>query len=84
MDGLCFIVEEKFYIVNESQYQAREFIMQVRVLLFDELSTGQRSNDCLQRFLRLGARLSIAKRRNGMPFVVSLSRHAVRTGGAGR
>ena len=41
VNGLGFIVEQKFDIVNEAEQQAGEFVMQVRLVFFDELGAWQ-------------------------------------------
>jgi hypothetical protein len=82
VNGLGFIVERKFDIVNEAEQQAREFVMQVRLVFFDELGAGQGTDDFLECLLRLSTRLTIVKWRDGMAFILGLGRDAIGAGGA--
>ena len=72
MDGLGLIVEQKLDVVDESQQQAREFVVQIGLVLLDESCTGQGQDDSLQRFLRFCFAFLIAKRRNRMLLVLGL------------
>ncbi len=69
MDGLGFVVEEKLDVVDKAQQQAGEFVMQVRLVFFDELGAGQGTDDFLECLLRLSPRLAVAKRRDGMALI---------------
>ena len=84
VDGLGFIVEQKFDIVNEAEQQAGEFVMQVRLVFFDELGAGQGTDDFLECLLRLSTRLTIAKWFDGMALILGLGRDAIGAGGARR
>ena len=72
VDGLGFIVEQKFDIVNEAKQQAGGLIVEIGLVFLDELHAGQGTHDFLERLLRLSPRLAIAKRRNGMALILGL------------
>lgn len=73
MNGLGLIVEQKLYVIDESQQQTGEFIMQIGLVFFDELGAREGENNRLQRFLRLGPAFLILKWRDGMFLVLGLS-----------
>jgi len=77
MDGLSFVVEEKLNVVDKANQQAGEFVMQVRLVFFDELGAGQGTDDVLECLLRLSPRLTIAKRRDGVALIGSLGGDAI-------
>ena len=83
MAGLGFVVEEKLNIVDKANQQASEFVMQVRLIFFNKLGARQGTDDVLECLLRLSTRLTIAKRSDGVAFILGLSRDAVGAGGAG-
>jgi len=83
MEGLGLVVEQKFDIVDETQQQAGEFVVQVGLVFHDELRAWQGTDDFLQRLLGFNPRLAIANGRDGMARILSLGRDAVGTGGAG-
>ena len=84
MDGLSFVVEEKLNVVDKANQQAGEFVMQVRLVFFDELGAGQGTDDFLECLLRLSTRLTIAKWFDGMALILGLGRDAIGAGGARR
>jgi len=84
VNGLRLVVEEELHVIDESEQQAGEFVMQVRLVFFDELGAGQGTDDFLECLLRLSPRLVIAKRGNGVAGILSLGGDAVRAGGARR
>jgi hypothetical protein len=84
MNGLALVVEEKLHIIDEPEQQTGEFVVQVGLVFLDEPGAGHGLNNGLQRLLRLRPRLAIAKRRDGMALIRSLSGHTIGAGGAGR
>jgi hypothetical protein len=84
VDGLGFIVEQKFDIVNEAKQQAGSLVVEIGLVFLDELHAWQGTDDFLECLLRLSTRLAIANGRDGVALILGLRRHAVGAGGARR
>jgi hypothetical protein len=82
VDGLGFIVEQKIDIVNEAKQQAGGLVVEIGLVFLDELHAWQGTDDFLEHLLRLSTRLTIAKWRDGMAFILGLGRDAIGAGGA--
>ena len=72
MDGLGLLVEQELNVVDESQQQAREFVVQVILVFLHQFCAGQRQEGCLERLCRFCFALLITKRRNGMFLILGL------------
>ncbi len=79
VDGLRLIVEQKLDVVDESEQQAREFVVQVIFVLFDKLRARQRQDGCLERLCRFCLALLIMKWLNPVFRVLGLRRNAIGT-----
>jgi len=82
VDGLSFIVEQKFHIVNEAEQQTGGLVVEIGLVFLDELHAGQGTDDFLECLLRLSTRLTIAKWRDGMILIRRLRRDAIGATGA--
>ena len=43
----CSFIEEKLYVIDETEQQAGEFIVEIRLVFFDEFSPRQCRDRCL-------------------------------------
>lgn len=75
----CSFIEEKLYVIDETEQQAGEFIVEIRLVLIDELGPRQCCEYRFQRLLRFRARLLVPERRDGVVFIGRLRRDAIRT-----
>lgn len=76
-------IEEKLHVIDESEQQAGELVVEIGLVLFDELGPRQCCTRCFQCLFGFRARLLVSERRNGVALVRRLRRHAVRAGWAG-
>ena len=77
-------IEEKLHVIDESEQQAGELVVEIGLVLFDELGPRQCCTRRFQRLFGFRARLLVSKRRDGMGLISRLRRHAIRAGGARR
>lgn len=82
MDRLRVIVEEKLNVVDKTEHEAGEFVMEVGLVFLDELGAREGADNFLQCLSRLSLSLVIAIWRDAMAGISRVGRNAVRAGGA--
>jgi len=66
VNGLRFVIEDKLYIVNESEQPRGELVMKIRLIFLNEFGARQGCNRRLQGFLCFDAGFTIPIGDNGM------------------
>lgn len=75
-------IEEKLHVIDESEQQAGELVVEIGLVLFDELGPRQCCTRRFQRLFGFRARLLVLEGRDGMGLISRLRRYAVRAGRA--
>ena len=75
-------IEEKLHVIDESEQQAGELVVEIGLVLFDELGPRQCCSTAFNASLASARDFLYWKRRNGVALIRRLRRHAIRAGWA--